>query len=319
MTATNPAEVAGLDFSSVKPEPALLRASGFRFVLGYLKPLGPTGPSSLELRSVDVARYRAAGLAVATVWETTADRALGGAAAGTADGLTARSRAVALGYPTTCVCFAAVDFDVQPGQLSMVTAYLAGFAAAWGGPAGAYGSFRLVEHLAAVAPALYLWQTAAWSGGQLSAHAHLYQRTTKHWPDVAGTDEDILCQPLPWYGPTPPPAPVPTPPAPVAPAFDVAGWTAAAGDNGLVFSYLQQWGNATFPSYCAIAPLAPHYGPQTVAFLADFAHRAASDPALAPWAARLRGADGANIGAGLAHALDHYGFGAYLTRVGFRG
>lgn len=197
-------EIAGLDFSTARPAPATLARAGFTFALGYLKPLVNGQPSIMELRPADVTGYPAAGVQLGAVWETGADRALSGAAGGAADAATARARAAAIGYPTSAVIFAAVDFAVTAAQLPAVHAYLDAFSDNVGHPGGSYGSYTLVEARAARRPGEWLWQTAAWSGGLLSAHAHLYQRAAPsgHWPVIPGTDENVLCHPLPLLGGT---------------------------------------------------------------------------------------------------------------------
>jgi len=72
------------------------------------------------------------------------------------------------------------------------------------------------------------------------------------------------------------PAPSPVPPRPLpkpAPAFNVLGWRATQGATGVVYQHLQEWGNRMFPAYCHISPVAPSYGPQTSAFLAELCKR----------------------------------------------
>lgn len=303
-------ETAGVDFSTIKPGPAQLVEAGFRFVAGYLKPIGANNlPNPRELSAEVIAAYRAHGLAVVAVYESTAARALGGTTAGLTDGAIAKSRAAVLGYPSDRVIFAAVDFQVTTAQLPTVLAYLDGFAQEVGHPMGAYGSFWLVEQLAPARTHWWLWQTAAWSGGQLSAHANLYQRNVKHWPDVAGTDEDVLCRPLPWFGPiavveVPPAPPVPAPPASKlptsllpAPGLVVPEWRANRGDRSVHVENLQRWGNGRYPLYCAIPDPDPTYGPLTVEFVRQFAHRSG-----------IVEADGRNIGPRIAAALAVAGF-----------
>lgn len=103
-------------------------------------------------------------------------------------------------------------------------------------------------------------------------------------------------QPGPAPAPAPAPAPVPPPPAPV-PAFDVRGWRTQQGATGAIFVALQNWANRMYPSYCHIAPVAPSYGPQTVAFLRNFQVRVG-----------IKGGDGTNIGPQTAQALYNQGF-----------
>lgn len=96
----------------------------------------------------------------------------------------------------------------------------------------------------------------------------------------------------------PAPAPSPSPVPPVPPAFNVAAWRANAGDTGPVFVALQQWAARCFPAYAKFpSGFAPVYGPATVAFLAEFAHRSG-----------IGDADGRNIGPKIAAALAAAGF-----------
>jgi hypothetical protein len=204
-------ETGGLDFSLARPDPKTLDRLGFRFVFGYLKPLRAGQPHPMELSAADIKAYRAAGLMVGVFWETTANRALSGAAGGKADGAAAVARARAVGYPAGCVIIAAVDFDATAAQIPTCVAYLLAFddaARAGGYPGGAYGGIRVIEAVHAARPSLYLCQTAGWSGGQLSPHVHVYQRAQPtNWPAVAGCDEDVLIKPLPLHGAA---APAPT-------------------------------------------------------------------------------------------------------------
>lgn len=214
-------EIPGVDFSMARPAPSVLARAGYRFVLGYV-----SNSPSKNLTAQNVRDYLAAGLSVGLVWETTADRALAGAAAGATDGAAADRQADAIGYPVDCPIFFAVDQAVSLSQINgPIRAYAAAFDAAMKRPAGVYGSFLVVDTLvtAGQRPVRYGWQTAAWSAGALSSKANVYQRAAPsgHWPVIPGTDENVLCAPLPLAGPlhpkpTPPPRPTPTPtPVPI--------------------------------------------------------------------------------------------------------
>lgn len=298
-------ETYGYDFSTSKPSPAAVVAGGARFVVGYVSPLRETGPAPKDLSAGQLADYRAAGISVGLVWESAASRALSGAAGGAADGAAAGRRARAIGYMAGCVIFAAVDFDVSPAQLPTVLAYCEGFrAACLPYEAGVYGSARVVDYCANSIP--WRWQTAAWSGGVLHPAAHLYQRNKLHNPGPAGApvgswDENVLCAPLPLFGASPaqsaPAGPPPAPAQPAPPAFDVRAWRVSRGDVDPHLPALQRWGNVTYPAYCKIAPVADQYGPQTAAFIREFAHRSG-----------IAEADGQNIGRKIAAALYAAGF-----------
>jgi hypothetical protein len=335
-------ELAGIDVAWSKPDPAAAYRAGYRFVIGYLG-----GSAGKAMDAAHLSAFRVAGFAVGLVFEGTADRALGGAAAGAVDGALAEAGANAAGYPTDAVLFAAVDFPANAAQIAgPVRAYLTAFDAATRRPVGVYGSHAVVEALVTpgARPVRYGWQTAAWSNDPagrplLSAKACLYQRNKHTWPAIAGFatinfDENVVCAPVPLAGGTltppgaaPAPAVDPTPApvvAPTPPAFDaaawVAGWRTAQGATGAIFEHLQQWASDTFPAYDStpVAPKAAVYGPRTVAFLRELAHRAAVDRSWPGSHGDLARADGANIGNDLAAALVHYGFAGYLTRIGWR-
>lgn len=197
----------GIDFAWAKPDPHAVAAPGYQFVMGYL-----SGGGTKDLTAAQVTAYRAAGLQVGLVWETTAARALSGASAGAADGAAAEAEANQLGYPPSCVIFAAVDEAVTTAQIDgPIRAYMAAFSAATRRPVGVYGSYYVVSRLVTPgqAPVGYGWQTEAWSsdgrGGYLIApQANLLQRLSHTW-SIAGVttsdwDEDVLLNPLPLYG-----------------------------------------------------------------------------------------------------------------------
>lgn len=158
---------------------AAVAAAGYVGAMRYL--CHPAdGIKRLTKGELDV--LHAAGLAVGVVWETTADRAGRGRDAGRADAVEANRQMDALGFPVDRPCYYAVDFDASPAQ---VAPYFDGVAAVGGRDWGVYGSYRIVEGLAARTD--WLWQCAAWSGNgagsggsiqgrRLSRRARLFQR-----------------------------------------------------------------------------------------------------------------------------------------------
>jgi Domain of unknown function (DUF1906) len=196
-------EIGGCDFAWIKPDPGATRAAGYSFVIGYV-----SNSPGKDLSADQIAAYRDADLEVGLVWETTANRVLDGAAAGTEDGVLAGQKAVAVGYPVECVIFFAVDFDAQPADFPTIEAYAEAFNDAIPYPVGIYGSYAVIEGFvtAGEPPVQYGWQTAAWSRGQLSGKAHLYQRAAHtNWPLIDGVpasafDEDVKLLDLPLFG-----------------------------------------------------------------------------------------------------------------------
>jgi len=162
--------IEGVDFSWARPGGAALVASGKRFVVRYL-----TGDGK-ALTAAEVADYHDHGLSIALVFETTKGRALGGQAAGTVDGQSARNAAAALGIPTAVPIYFAVDFDASADQQPAIDAYLKGAASVLGRDRiGVYGGLRVVTRCHDNATARWFWQTYAWSGGKIAPFIHLYQ------------------------------------------------------------------------------------------------------------------------------------------------
>lgn len=71
----------------------------------------------------EVVALHGAGLAVLLIWETTAERALAGAAAGTTDGETAAARAKTLGAPAGIRIAVTNDFDPEASQVAVAVEY----------------------------------------------------------------------------------------------------------------------------------------------------------------------------------------------------
>jgi uncharacterized protein with von Willebrand factor type A (vWA) domain len=181
------------DYSFVHPEPTAFKVAGYDVVLRYL-----SHDSGKNLTHPEAKALRHAGLSIGLVWETVADRALAGNPAGDQDRVEAEAMAAQLGYPKTCVIFYAVDTDVSPDA---VEEYFADVAQGATHPVGVYGSLRVCEGMRDSGHVTYLWQTEAWSGTDVSKHAHIYQRVraTRNLPK--GCDEDVLLKPLPLWAP----------------------------------------------------------------------------------------------------------------------
>jgi hypothetical protein len=107
------------------------------------------------------------------VWETTANRASAGRAAGIADAKGAAAQATACGQPSGRPIFFAVDWDADP---SVVVAYFQGVASVIGVPrTGVYGGYKVVKFLLDHGLVAWAWQTVAWSGGRWDTRAVIRQ------------------------------------------------------------------------------------------------------------------------------------------------
>lgn len=174
-----------IDYAFTHPSTDQLKAVG---AVGVMRYLTASRGSSKLITAPELGRLHAAGLGVGFVWETTADRSRGGAAAGAADGHRAAQLLRDLSVPTSTPVFYAIDFDAQPGQLPLVKAYLAAADQADGiYPAGVYGSFAVIE--ACVGDVVHWgWQTVAWSHKHLSRKIALYQHAASPLPDSDAND-----------------------------------------------------------------------------------------------------------------------------------
>lgn len=214
-------ETFGCDFSFTKPNPTALKNAGYSFVLGYI-----SNDPSKDLSAGQIAAYHSAGLKVGLVFETTAGRVLSGSAGGKADGSQAHVAANARGYAANAPIFYAVDFDATTSQYATIDAYGREFNLTNVRPVGPYAHHNYIEH--AVTPGMQPnsvgWQTAAWSGGLLSAKASIYQRSVHYHSLVVPAnqfDEDVICRGIVLHGGTLSPGgtPLPTPPPPLRPIY----------------------------------------------------------------------------------------------------
>jgi hypothetical protein len=157
-----------VDYSTGTIDPADLHDEQISAVLRYI-----TGPdlAPKSLTRAEAEQLLAANIPIVCLWETTADRMLGGALAGHVDGAQADANLIALGAPAGVKVVFAGDFDVQPDQVGTCLDYLFAAGAALGDQhlVAAYGGLRLV---AAAADAGYATiQTVGWSHDQWDPRA----------------------------------------------------------------------------------------------------------------------------------------------------
>lgn len=171
---------------------AQIHAQGYRFVARYLSTAG----NPKNLTAPEAQAILRAGLGIVLVFETTAQRQLGGHAAGIADANLAAAQARVCGAPLGVPIYFAADWDVQPSELPEVGAYLAGAGLAIGEHrVGEYGGLRVCTYAIEHGLAAYAWQTLAWSGGVWNPSAQL--RQVENGVTVAGVscDRDLAVHP----------------------------------------------------------------------------------------------------------------------------
>ena len=189
-----------IDFSFQPPSMSATKAAGYSGIIGYL----PWNPDAYETGCLNHSMIQACydnGLVWGSVWELNADRALGGWAAGVADGNSAGSSHRGLGGAPGSVISCAVDFDANVNTQPAVLDYVAAFTevvSGYGFAPMAYGSVRVIDRVMAGKLASYGWQAEAWSYGMESSYAHILQRIEgKRLP---GTDHCDIYKPLPFTG-----------------------------------------------------------------------------------------------------------------------
>lgn len=201
----------GVDYAWGRPGGAALAAAGYDFAMRYL-----SRDRSKNLDPAELADLRAHGLRVGLVWETTANRAASGYAAGADDARTALAQADALGL-TGHLIYAAVDYDVQEAGLPAVRDYFRGWNTvlpAW--RTGVYGGIRVVYDIVGQGLAVHGWQTTAWSGGRWSDHTDIRQTGGTATINGVTVDRNTCEDPDAAVGvgrPAPAPAPAPSAPA----------------------------------------------------------------------------------------------------------
>ncbi len=165
-----------------------LKALGIEFIARYLV---PEKYAWKRLTAAEIKATAAEGIWLLSIFETTADRAGGGAEAGQIDGKLALAEAGIVNQPVGSAIYFAVDYDAQQKDYDAIEAY---FLAARQQikPAyliGCYGSYAVIEELFRRDVIDCGWQTYAWSKGKLSPKASVYQH--KNGVTMAGIQCDM--------------------------------------------------------------------------------------------------------------------------------
>lgn len=181
-----------VDYSFSRADIAKLVAAHIKLVCRYLSHTNGKNLSASEARAL-----LAAGIGILLNWESSADRARQGYAAGVADGRDAAALAKSFGAPRGCIIYFSVDFQPTASQLAAVGEYIRGCRDGLAGyyGTGAYGNDAVVDYLHAHGLTTAEWQTYAWSGGRLSPEADLYQYLNGQTLAGASVDFDKIIHP----------------------------------------------------------------------------------------------------------------------------
>lgn len=160
LTLTAPRALAhGVDFAWGAPSVGRMHELGAAFGACYFSHDSSKGCAQ---RAGLVSSFHAAGISTVGVWETTANRAAQGCAAGRADAIEAARQARAVGNTNRPIDFA-IDFDATGPQ---VDSYFSCAHAQLGQRDEAYGGYRPLKYLCEHHLVGHAnWQTYAWSDG----------------------------------------------------------------------------------------------------------------------------------------------------------
>lgn len=184
---TNPAPTVyakGCDYSYEHPAPEALARAGITFVVRYLNP--GTGPGK-ELTPQEMEDLLQLGIVIVPWFEKAANGAIRGAAGGRQDQDTARTLARKLGFDDDTAIGYSCDFNAEPSQMDrFVLPYIDEISkaetpanqprAAGVARTGFYGGYQQVRDVHSAGLASLLWQTYAWSQGNIHPAAQIYQR-----------------------------------------------------------------------------------------------------------------------------------------------
>lgn len=206
------------DYSLARLHPADMLACGYKGAVRYLCYL----PNDKVIQLPELQMLVGGGVGVTFVWEFTAQRALGGAPAGSQDGAEAAKQLKGLGVPGAFVYVVMEDPNpIQTSQWAVAIQYLKAFTAQLPNgvkQVGGYGSQMFIEYLLDQGLISKGWQVEGWSGSVSQRPGMcLYQRLSPTLPNPGGAiDEDVVLQ-GDWgqvtslVDPPAPPVVVPTP------------------------------------------------------------------------------------------------------------
>lgn len=180
--------IEGVDYAWSRPSPAGLWAAGKVFACRYVG----QGSAGKRLTAAEAGALRAAGVAIVSNVEGTADGLLGGFSVGRTWAQTAHAEAVACGMPPSRPIYLSADFDVTATQWSSVRSALLGAADVLGiDRVGVYGSYNACAWARRDGVARWFWQTYAWSAGNWAPGVHIQQyRNNVSVAGTAGIDLD---------------------------------------------------------------------------------------------------------------------------------
>lgn len=185
----------GVDYAGGRISAADLKAAGVSFVCRYLTD-GGRGLPGKQLLPAEFTDLVSNGINVVFNWETTANFMLNGRNQGVADATQALNYIRSLpGVPAGYwpVVYFSCDFDEAPSQDAAIFAYLQGAASVLNGMehVGIYGGYWICTRAQKAVGVKYVWQTEAWSGGNITSAVNIMQRNGAGFKYISGVQCDI--------------------------------------------------------------------------------------------------------------------------------
>lgn len=147
-----------------------LKAQGVTFICRYF-----SWDQGKDLTPAELHAANTNGISVVVVWETTANRMLGGYNAGAEDAHETNVRLSAYGMDNAPAYFAC-DWDASEAEQQVINSYLNGAASVMGlARVGMYAGYYPLKRAWDAGKLTYGWQTYAWSGGHWDNRAQLRQ------------------------------------------------------------------------------------------------------------------------------------------------
>lgn len=166
--------IEGVDYSYARPSAAAIKVADKKFAVRYITPAGPANKGISQTEYDDLHKE---GIAIPVVYETGSSAMKNGHAQGVKDAQAAQHELLNIvGLDDHLPVYFACDFDAAPADQTAINAYLDGAASVLGrNRVGIYGSYYVCKRVQAASKADWLWQTYAWSGGNVLPGIHLYQ------------------------------------------------------------------------------------------------------------------------------------------------
>jgi hypothetical protein len=162
--------IMGVDYAKTSKDYDALKAKGIKFAMRYI-----SHDPGKDLTLAEKKELHKRDIKIGVVFETKAQRAIDGHAAGAADGAFADERVKKLGLAGIPIYFA-VDWDVADAQKTKVATYLKGVESVIGKTrTGVYGGYGIVKYVVEHDVCSWFWQTYAWSGGHIHPSVHIHQ------------------------------------------------------------------------------------------------------------------------------------------------